>query len=335
MKTLFAPSLNRQVKFGRKRRAAGGARVHFSDFVQHAALPPIPAVCDYSPKAAPVLADIYGNDALGDCVIAGGYHILGVETGNATGTPFHATHAQIVADYSAIGGYVPGDASTDNGCLLADAIRYWTQHGFANGTKLLGAISLNAASPADIRAACFLFENLKFGIELPDAWVSPFPSGDGFVWDVAGAADPNNGHDVIGFGYDLHGVAIDSWGMRGTLTWNAIAAYAGSQAGGELYALLTADQLTKGAAKAPNGVAWADLVRAFDAMGGNVPVPVPPPPPVPVPPAPAPVRPSMTLTLQGAQLFAIDKLNAQPCEAVTKTAAMKLVCDSLDMHWAK
>jgi hypothetical protein len=332
LKSVFAPHLNRNIKFGRKPRAPGAARLHFSDFVNHAAMPAIPPACDYSPKAASVLSDVYGNDAMGDCVIAGGYHILGVETGNATGTPFHATRDQIVKDYSAIGGYVPGDESTDNGCNLQDAINYWTQRGFANGTKLLGAISINARSVHDIQAACYLFENLKFGIALPDAWVNPFPPGSGFVWDAAGAPDPNNGHDVIGFGYDSRGVLIDSWGLKGTLTWNAMSAYCGTWAGGEMYALLTADQVAKGSAKAPNGVAWSDLVAAFDAMGGHVPIPAPAPTPAPTPP---PAPPTMTLSLLQAQLYALDKLHNSSAFLFTKGTAQQLVADSLAMHWAK
>lgn len=278
MKSILDPHSNREVKLGRLPRIPGNRRIHLSDFISRAALPAIPPSCDFSSKATPVLTDVFQNDALGDCVIAGGYHLLGVWTGNATGIPFHASKAQITSDYSAIGGYKPGNPATDNGCNEETAISYWQKHGFANGTKLLGAISINASSKSDIMAACYLFENLFFGIELPDKWISPFPSGNGFTWDVAGAADPNNGHCVISPGaYNSSGVQIDSWGLRGTLTWNAIANYCAPMAGGELYALLTADMVAKGETKAPNGVAWADLVAAFDSLGGAVPVPAPAP----------------------------------------------------------
>jgi len=326
MKSVYAMHLDRHVKLGRQPRKPGGIRLHFSDFVSHAAMPSIPSSCDYSPKAASVLSDIYGNDALGDCVVAAGEHLEGVATGNATGTPFHATLPQIISAYSAIGGYVPGDPSTDNGCNEQDAFRYWQTHGFANGTKLLGAISLNARSLRDVQAACYLFENVFFGIAMPDAWITPFPSGSGFVWGVAGRPDPNNGHAPLGVGFDAGGVKIDTWGLLGTITWEAIAKYCGPSAGGELYSLLTPDLLAKGAAKAPNGVAWGDLIAAFDAMGGHVPIPAPPP---------APSDPTMTLTLLQAQLFALDKLHAHPRSYLAKTTAEKLVADSVAMHWVK
>ena len=219
---------------------------------------------------------------LGDCVIAAGYHIVGVETGNA-GNLFVATNAQITADYSAIGGYVPGDESTDQGCNISTALGYWQSRGFANGTKILGWLAVDATNVTEIQQAMYLFENLDFGMALPDKWISPFPSGNGFTWDVAGSPDDNNGHSIMGFGYNTSGVLVDSWGLKGTLTYKAAAEYAIAKNGGELYVLITPDQLAKGASKAPNGFAWSDLIADFDALGGHVPLPTPPVP-TPAPP---------------------------------------------------
>lgn len=297
MKTLAIsthPTL-KQVKFGRKRPIAIGPHFRLRNYLR-ASLPPPPASCDYSKLAASVLANIYGNDTLGDCVIAGGYHVVGTETGNA-GDLFTASSAQIIADYSAIGGYIPGDPATDQGCDEPTALNYWTSHGFANGTKLLGWLSVDATNKTELMQALDLFENLYFGLELPDAWISPFPSGNGFVWDV-GTPDPNNGHCVIGYGYNATGVLIDSWGMLGTITWAAIAALCTQAAGGAVYTLCTPDQLAKGATAAPNGVAWADLISDFDSMGGSVPAPAPPAP-IPTPPAPTPTPPAPTPTPPG------------------------------------
>lgn len=256
------------MKLGRRRPAPGGKKLKFTHYTRVGQLPAPPASCDYSSKAAAVLADVFENDSLGDCVVAGGYHIVGVETGNA-GDLFHATSAQITADYSAIGGYVPGDPSTDNGCDEQTALNYWIKTGFADGTKLDGWMAVDAANPAEAMLAMYLFENLYFGIELPDAWISPFPSSSGFVWDV-GTPDPSNGHCVMGVGFDGAGVTIDTWGLLGKLTWAAIAALCVPSAGGELYVMVTPDQLAKGASKAPNGIAWADLVADFQAMGGSL-----------------------------------------------------------------
>lgn len=336
------------VRFGRKRPIAVGPHFRLRNYLR-ASLPPPPTSVRYAAKASSVLTNVYGNDTLGDCVIAGGYHVVGVETGNA-GSLFTASNAQILADYGAIGGYVPGDASTDNGCDEPTALNYWTQHGFANGTKLLGWLAVDATNPTELQQALYLFENLYFGIELPDAWVNPFPSGPGFTWDV-GAPDPANGHCVIGYGYGASGIDIDSWGLvdpttgvGGTLTYAAIAALCTPQANGAVYVMCSPDQLAKGATKAPNGVAWADLITDFDAMGGNVPVPAPAPSPAPSPsptPAPNPTpnptpgpSPTPTATLATAQGLAVSALARGPV-LMTRSMAEALAKNGLAAGWPK
>jgi hypothetical protein len=333
MKTVFAPHLGRNVKFGLLPAKPGIAHLHFSDFVNHSKMPAIPPSFDYSSKAAVPLADIYGNDQLGDCAIAMAFHAAAVFTGNATGVPYKAALADVVAMYSRVGGYVPGRPETDQGCVLTDVFADWRAHGLPNGEKILGAIKVNASSWNDVMASGFLFENHCFGVGLPDSWITPFPAGSGFTWGVNGPSDPNNGHAFLGLGGISAGVGagikIDTWGLLGTATPDAVAAYAGPSGGGELWSVITTDMIAKGQQKAPNGVAWGDLVAAFNAMGGNVPAPAPVPAPVP------PGQVQMTLSLTVAQLFAIDKLNAAPCGAFSKADAIKLVGDSLAMHWAK
>lgn len=343
LKTVFAPHLNATVKLGRKRPVSLGPHLKADRYFK-ANLPTPPTSCDYTAKASSVLANIYGNDTLGDCVIAGGYHITGVETGNA-GKVFQAASSQIIKDYSAIGGYVPGDESTDNGCDEVTALNYWQSHGFANGTKILGWLAVDPNNLTEVMQAMYLFENLVFGIELPDAWVNPFPSGNGFTWDVAGAADPNNGHCVVGVGYTSSGVLIDTWGMIGTMTWKAVQEYCNSQVGGQLFVMVTPDQLTAGQTKAPNGVAWTDLIADFDALGGHVPVPTPPAPtpvpptpvpPTPVPPTPVPPTPVPTtvVTLAEAEQWALSLLNQLP-RVLTRQQAVTAVTNGLTKHWPK
>jgi len=249
-------------------------------------MPAIPATFDYWTKANAALRDLYVNDELGCCGISMMFHGAATFTGNATGTPFHATRDQIIAAYSSVGGYVPGDSSTDNGCVLTDVFDYWKKTGLPNGEKILGYVSINASSFRDVLAANYLFENLCFGMGLPDAWVNPFPS-DGGTWDASGPSNPNNGHAVLGCSGNASGpnvgIWVDTWGERVRITPAAISGYAGSANGGELWAVITPDILAKGQQKAPNGVAWGDLIAAFNSFGGNVPAPLPPP----IPPSPS------------------------------------------------
>jgi hypothetical protein len=248
-------------------------RPHFflRDYLRPGAIS-APSACDYSAAAATSLGDIYLNQQLGDCVIAAGYHMLGVETGNA-GDLFIANDAQIIADYSAIGGYNPNNPSSDQGCDEVTALNYWCNKGFADGSKLYGWLAADASSKLEIQSAIYLFENLIITMELPDQWITPTtPTASGFTWDVDGPSDQNNGHCVTGIGYNPSGVKIATWGLLGVLTYEAIAQYCTQANSGGLYVVLTPDQLARGQAKAPNGVDWATLIQDFNAMAGSVPV---------------------------------------------------------------
>lgn len=240
-------------------------RLH--DYRTAVPLPAPPATCSYAPKAAGALKQMYLNDQLGDCVIAGIAHLVGVFSGNAGMPTVQFTPAQITTLYSAIGGYVPGDSSTDNGCDERTAFAYWQQCGAPAGSnKITGWVSIDGTDPVKVRQALWLFENLVFGVELPDAWIDPGPNGPGFVWDVAGAPDPDNGHCFVGVGYDQTGVTIDTWGMLGKITNPAIANYATAGGSGELYAVITPAVIARATAKAPNGYDWAQLQQDFEAF---------------------------------------------------------------------
>jgi hypothetical protein len=237
-------------------------------------VPAPPVTWDYQHRAKKSLAQMYGNDTLGDCVIAGMGHEVGVFTGNGSPNEVILTMEQIIALYSAIGGYVPGDPSTDNGCDEVTALNYWIQKGCPIGANQIdGYIAVNPADPVEYRTALYLFESLFFGLELPDAWVNPFPSQSGFVWDEAGAPDPDNGHCVVGVGYNTQGVIVGTWGMTGLMTDKALQYYLAEAQGGQLFSVLSQESIRKATQKSPVGFDWSQLVADFDSMGGNVKLP--------------------------------------------------------------
>jgi hypothetical protein len=270
VKTIKHPNSKLTFRLGRKRPIARCPRFSLHNYLMRG-LPAPPATCDYSKPAAAALANVYGNDTLGDCVIAGIGHVVGVLTAGATGTPFVYTNDQIIQLYGAIGGYVPGQPSTDQGCDEQTALNYWENNGAPAGShRIAGWLSVNAADPTEYRAALWLFENLYFGLELPDAWINPMPAESGFTWNAAGPADPNNGHCVVGVGYTAQGVVIDTWGMTGTLTDKAIAKYGTQDSHGEVYTVVSQAAISQASQKAPNGFDWSQLIADFDSMGGSV-----------------------------------------------------------------
>jgi len=285
MKTVFAPHLNRNVKFGRKRPIATVPHLKLGNYLR-ASLPSAPAKYDNmtNPAVQPIISDVMLNDELGDCGIAGYYHIKGIETANA-GKPFHATAAQLKALYHSVGGYVDGDPSTDNGIILTDLLNFVMHNADAGGSKIAGYAAVDATSPSQVMSAIELFGgSLYLGLELPDTYTGPFPSGNGFVWDT-GTPDPEQGHCIISGAYDSTGahagIDVITWGLRGRLTFAALAELCVAHNGGECWVILTHDQIAVGQSKALNGFAWNDLVYDLNSIGGNA---VPPPPPVQPPP---------------------------------------------------
>jgi hypothetical protein len=264
------------VKFGRRRPVAHGPRMSLKNYLTRS-LPPPPPTADYTEKAKSVLDKMYENNKLGDCVIAGMAHIVGTLTANV-GQPTIYSNEQIVALYSAIGGYVPGQGNTDQGCDEVTALNYWENNGATAGGRagpaeahrIAGYLAVDATDPVEVRTALYLFENLFFGMELPDKWLADYSPHAPIVWDVAGPSNPDNGHCVVGVGYTPTGVAISTWGRVGTITDAAIAEYATKAAGGGLYTVVSQDALSTISGRAPTGLDWSQLVADFDSMGGTV-----------------------------------------------------------------
>jgi hypothetical protein len=117
-----------------------------------------------------------------------------------------------------------------------------------------------------VKTAIWLFGNVLFGANLLTAWVNAMGSmKSGFTWDVGGAVDANSGHAFMAYDWNANGVLIDTWGMFGTLTWKALAAFAATAAGGSLFCFLSPDWFTK-AGLSPSGFARTVLAADIVAL---------------------------------------------------------------------
>jgi hypothetical protein len=284
--------------------------LRLSDYRVGEALPTPMASVEYLSKAVWIIKAVLKNNDLGCCVISEDGHYIGVLTANAN-VEFSYSDAQIVADYVTIAHYVVGDPSTDQGTDPIADMNYRVKVGYADGSKDLGYLIVDATNEAEIKFAIEAFGNVKIWMALPESYISPFPSGDGFVWDVD-APNPQNGHCFGGYGYDVSeieafkivgvsakGIVIDTWGDVGILTWAAAAKLCVPSAGGGMATRVNPDWLGKATQKTPSGFDWSTLLSDFDTMGGTVPVP-PAPTPVPQPPAPPPTAPPTLAQLDAA-----------------------------------
>jgi len=237
-------------------------RVRLESFLDLSALPPAPAEFDFTAAAMKSLRRMYVNDQLGCCVVSLGYHFLGVESGGA-GSETVVSDGDIVRDYSAIGGYVPGRPSTDNGCNEQDALHYWQTKGFVNGDKIEGWLTVNPQDIETCKKVAYLFEGLYYGYGLPNSWLN---TQDGATWDAA-RSNPNNGHAFGSFGWKNGKWTISTWGGFRYMT---DAAHKNMD---EAYVILNDTMVNKVNQKAPNAVDWPSLVAYWNSIGGKLPEP--------------------------------------------------------------
>jgi hypothetical protein len=271
------PISGNQLLFGR-RKPLGGLRPHplvgwslFDMFKR--ALPTAPSSFDYTrPAGSPTLyvgmSDVLANDRTSDCTSCGAFKIVESWLGRS-GTPGSFGVADALKFYGLSTGYDPANPATDQGGIETDVLGYWRDKGLdgQGAHAIAGYIPVHPADATNVKSLCWLFGNLYFGVDLPDAWTAS-PPNDGFVW-TPGAPDPDQGHCFAGLGADDEGVTVVSWGLVGKITYPAIAQLCSPSAGGQLWCCLSKEDLA-GAQRDIPGIDWATLVKDFDAEGGAV-----------------------------------------------------------------
>lgn len=156
----------------------------------------------------------YMNLTLGCCVISRMAHQLDLWSYLTTGRIIGFTDGDIIGMYSAIGGYVPGDPSTDNGCDMLTAMKYWKKNGFAGRKELAieAFLQVDPSSPTQFMDAIWLFGSAAIGVQLPIAvqglagWPAP-PN-------MSGDWTPGSwgGHDIDPAAYFLNNQLVETWG---------------------------------------------------------------------------------------------------------------------------
>lgn len=206
-------------------------------------IPTLPAIPDAKNWGETVKHwGMMANDRLGDCTCAAAGHVILLDT-SARGTPMVISDSDIIGAYEKVGGYIPGDESTDNGAVELDVLNHWRKAGIG-GHKILAFVSINPKDLNQVRHAIFLFGSVYAGVSLPitaqgqDVWAEAgLPIGD---------AKPGSwgGHAVPLIAYDRSRFACVTWGDVKWMTQSWWQTYAE-----EAYAIISEDWVP------PSGVA--------------------------------------------------------------------------------
>lgn len=232
---------------------------------------------------------MYANDQVGDCTCAAVGHMVNQLTFYGSGQEIEPTEQHVLAMYSAITGYVPGDESTDTGAYCQDVLAYWRKNGL-EGHKIVAYASLDVSNLTEIKQAIAAFGTVYVGMTVTDAAEKAFDAGK--VWDVKKGSRALGGHCVPVGAYNSAKKTLD--GVTWASEFSMSEAY-WAQNVDEAWVVLDEDGLNKAAAYFTGLPSFWALGEDFTALTGEAnpipqpvdptptPTPVPTPPPSPTP----------------------------------------------------
>lgn len=186
---------------------------------------PPPTTLDWI-SGLPVDLQMFLNDSLGDCTIAGIYHSILVWLFLANPPTDLGSNTNVQLMYEKICGYVPGKPSTDQGGAEQDVLTYWLNQGVPTAAGINKLLAFVEADPQNINGIKWGINDcgiVYIGFQLPKSFLDALDSGvvpD--VWDIVpNDTLTNKGHCVILVPkYDENKVSLISWGRLYEMTWN-------------------------------------------------------------------------------------------------------------------
>ena len=201
-----------RVKLGKHAPKIDPRRPRLAKYLNYSTLPTPPENVDWTHGITDF--GMMENDQLGDCTCAGMGHAVQVWTANAS-TEVTVADSDVIAAYQAVGGYVPGDESTDNGANLSDCLTYWQNTGIG-GHKIAASVSVDTTNLQEVQVAAWLFGCLYTGVNLPLSAQQQV----GSIWDVPAGGATGDGQPG---GWGGHCTSLPVSGpMLGVITWGAL-----------------------------------------------------------------------------------------------------------------
>ena len=203
------------LKRGLKPPRPGAVKMAFGDYLTPA-LPKRPD--EFGHDALVAQWQMLANDRVGCCAWSGAAHETYLWTAEA-GARAHITAADVISDYAAAAGYIPGDPSTDNGTDMQAAASYRRKVGIRDAQNKRHTIAAYAAiKPGDLEemlTASWLFSAVGLGVTVGSNSEDQFSRG--LPWD--GDPGANAGGHYVPLVAFRHGLAwVVSWGKLQAVT---------------------------------------------------------------------------------------------------------------------
>lgn len=200
------------LKFGKKPAKRSRKTLFLANYLHTSAIA-YPAVKAWE---RPIDYGMLGNDSVGDCTIAGFYHLrMNMQAVANAGTPLVVTTAEALADYSAITGY-NGTPATDNGANCIDVLNWYRQK-----STIAGYVALDQGNIEQVKIGTYLFGGAYIGFNVPLSMVNQLNSGQDPDWSYSpDDTASGEGHCVTPVGYGRDGLAVISWGKVYRTSWD-------------------------------------------------------------------------------------------------------------------
>lgn len=224
-----------KMKLGKQSAKLSPKTFNFSSLLQNDLIQ-IPEYCNW---ANGFTWPMWCNDTLGCCTqvsVASAIRIWTVTTKK----PMFLTDADVIANYSAESGYVPGNEATDQGGVELDVLSRWVKTGYqgpAGINKLFAFGSVNFKNINDVKRSIYALGGCYIGLTLPEYAVELNGSNEWFIDDDADNSIAG-GHAVFLHGYDDNFLFLNTWGREWKMTYDFFEKYCD-----EAYGLVSNDWL--------------------------------------------------------------------------------------------
>ena len=185
-----------------------------------------------------------GNDALGDCVIAGVDHIIARENAIEHTNDARPDLAIIESQYRYF-------SPNDTGCVMADVLQAWRSKGLFHGmpagpNRISQYAPFNYANKTELMQVIAYLGNAYLGIACPQSARQQFAmqeqNGGLVPWTVVNGSPIVDGHCIVAVGYNSEGLICVTWGGVVLATWAFVTKYCD-----EAWAILTHEIVEHGA----------------------------------------------------------------------------------------
>lgn len=205
-----------------------------------------------------------GFEGCGDCAWAGPAHETMELNKDAKRPVPRFTGKVIVEQYSAYCGYDPATGENDNGSDVREVLQWRSKKGLKDadgGVHKIGAyVALEPGNIQHIIEACYLFEAVGIGFEVPESAEQQFS--EGRPWSVVPGAQIVGGHYVPVVGRpEIGSLAVVTWAKRQVMTEQFFSKYCD-----EAWAYVSLEQINSVTGKSYEGFSETALLEYLHAL---------------------------------------------------------------------